>query len=202
VTDDTRFRELLAIGREDRFLECKQGVAWDSLKVKIARTALAMANLRDGGTIVVGVSQATDGTLRLEGISAADLDTYNPDDVQAFVNRFADPYVKLELNRRSLDGKSYVELTVYEFDEVPVVCRADFGSPGGNLRKGAFYVRSTRMPETTELQSQTEMREILQLAIDKGVRQFLRRAEEAGISIESQTRRAQQAAFKRQRGDL
>jgi hypothetical protein len=63
------------------------------------------------------------------------------------------------------------------FDEIPVVCRRN----GVGLRQGAVYTRSYRMPETCEVPSQTEMREIIEMATDKGVRRFLERSRRAGL---------------------
>lgn len=166
-----RLEELVALielGREDRSVEYKESLAWDDLKNKIAKTALGMANIRDGGTIAIGVSERS-GSPVPEGMPAEDVETYDEDDIRAYVNRFADPYVRLELHRVSRD-----EL---EFDQVPVVCKRD----GIGLRNGAIYTRSYRMPETCEVPSQTEMREIIDMATDKGVRRFLERSRAVGL---------------------
>ena len=44
-----------------------------------------------------------------------------------------------------------------------------------NLRKGAIFTRTRRHPETIEVPSQTEMREILELAVDKNMRKLTKR---------------------------
>ncbi len=62
-----RLEELIALidlGREDRSLEYKESQPWGELKNKIAKTALGMANVRDGGTIVVGVSERSGSSSR------------------------------------------------------------------------------------------------------------------------------------------
>jgi hypothetical protein len=58
---------------------------------------------------------------------------------------------------------------------------------GQILRQGACYVRSRHKLGTSEIPSEEEMRELLELAIDKGVMRFLARAEKAGLyrSIQS-----------------
>lgn len=168
---------LIGLGREDRSLECKESQPWDELKSKIAKTALGMANIRDGGTIIVGVSQRS-GSLVAQGMSQEHINTYDVDKVQSYVNRFADPYVRLEMYIVPRDSQSFVAIVVHEFDEIPVVCRRN----GVGLRQGAVYTRSYRMPETCEVPSQTEMREIIEIATDKGVRRFLERSHRAGLS--------------------
>ena len=168
---------LIDLGREDRSLEYTESRSWSDLKDKIAKTALGMVNIRDGGTIIIGVSQRS-GSLVSQGMTQEDVETYDTDDVQAYVNRFADPYVRLEVRVVTHDTKTFVAIVVYEFDEVPIVCKRS--STG--LRQGAIYTRSYRMPETCEVPSQTEMREIIEMATDKGVRRFLERSRRAGLS--------------------
>ena len=65
-----------------------------------------------------------------------------------------------------------------EFYEIPVLCKRAFDDV---LRDGACYVRTSRKPETSELPTQTEMRELLDLATEKGVRKYLERAQRMGI---------------------
>lgn len=167
---------LIDLGREDRSLEYKESRPWDDFKNQIAKTALGMANIRDGGTIIIGVSQRS-GNLVAEGMSRNDIDTYEVDDIQAYVNRFADPYVRLEMYIVPRNGQRFIVMVVHEFDEIPVVCRRN----GVGLRQGSVYTRSYRMPETCEVPSQTEMREIIEMATDKGVRRFLERSRRAGL---------------------
>ena len=99
------------------------------------------------------------------------------DNVQAYINRFADSYVRIEVYIVPRNSQKFIAIVVHEFDEVPVICRrSDVG-----LRQGAVYTRSYRMPETCEVPSQTEMREIIDMATDKGVRRFLEKSRRAGL---------------------
>jgi hypothetical protein len=71
-------------------------------------------------------------------------------------------------------------LTVSEFKEIPVICKRDGHA---RLRRGAIYTRTYRKPESAEIPSQTELREILDLAIEKKLRVFLRTASHVGITM-------------------
>ncbi len=51
------------------------------------------------------------------------------------------------------------------------------------LREGARYVRRRGKPETSEIPTQSEMRELLDLAIEKGVRRFIARARAVGLVL-------------------
>lgn len=181
---------LIDLGREDRSLEYKESRPWGDLKDKIAKTALGMSNVRDGGTIIIGVSQRS-GSLVPKGMPQDNIDTYDVDDVQAYVNRFADPYVRLEMYTVPRNDQKFIAIVVHEFDEVPVVCKKS----GVGLRQGSVYTRAYRMPETCEVPSQTEMREIIDMATDKGVRRFLERSRRAGLRTGETIQRADTEEF-------
>ena len=48
------------------------------------------------------------------------------------------------------------------------------------LRKGALHVRTRTVPETTEVAFSVEMREVLDMATEKALRNFVGIAERAG----------------------
>lgn len=169
---------LIELGREDRSLEYKESRPWNDLKDKIAKTALGMANIRDGGTIIKGVSERS-GRPVPEGMTESDLKTYDEDNVRAYVNSFADPYVRLEMYTVPRNGQEFITIVVHEFDEIPIICKKERSGVG--LRRGAVYTRSYRMPETCEVPSQTEMREIIDMATDKEVRHFVERLRKVGL---------------------
>ncbi|MDO8587499.1 MAG: ATP-binding protein [Armatimonadota bacterium] len=167
---------------EVRSVEVKSSVAWDEYKADIARAAMGMANTRDGGVILIGVVK--DGQrLKLDGITADHLESYDADNVQAFVNKYADPYVRLTVDfENSTEGKDYIVIVVHPFDEMPVVCKKNYGNV---LSESAIYTRSHRIPETCKVKSQTEMREILDMAVEKSVRRLVERLGRAGVRMEA-----------------
>jgi len=187
---------LIQLGREERFLEYKESAPWGSIKTKIIRTAMAMANCRDGGTVIIGVSQR-EGQFFPEGVSADHLDSYDPDEIQAAISRHADPYVRIELHRIETDRRIFLALVIHEFDEMPVVCKKD----GVDLREGAIYTRPYRMPESCEVRSQTEMREIMDLATEKAVKAFVRRMQAVGVRV-GETAESNAEKFDKQLGGL
>jgi len=52
-----RVEEELGLLRESRSIEYKRSAPWDELKWRTIKACLAMANLRDGGLILVGVAE-------------------------------------------------------------------------------------------------------------------------------------------------
>jgi len=170
--------KLILHGREERNLEYKGAsgpdpLAWgpDPVKAKIARAAMGMANI-GGGDNVIGMDEDKANSVWIPNGVPSDIDaSYKQDPVQQYVNRQADPYVKLWVYHVEHSGCRFVIIRVAGFDELPVVCTRPHQ---GHLRQGAIYTRSFGKHETVEIQSQSEMQELLDLAIERGVERRLR----------------------------
>jgi predicted HTH transcriptional regulator len=143
-----------------------------------------MANLPGGGVIIIGVNEGANHAIDAVGLNDADLLSWNFDDVAAGINASADPRVSFDLEVVPQEERRFVILTIQEFDNIPVLCSRDASNQAEViLRKGALYVRGHGKPETSEVASQTAMREVLDLAIDKGVRTFMARVYRANVLV-------------------
>ena len=173
--------ELIHHGREERYLEYKTSIDWNTteVKAKLTKTVLAMANIRDGGAIVIGVREEDEQYVP-EGMLAEHVASFTQDGVSAHVDEFADPFVELTVSQVAQDDKNFVLIQVKEFADLPVVCRRDGLQ---NLRCGAVYTRPRRMHETAEVRSQTEMREILDMALEKRLRAQHELLQQAGLTV-------------------
>lgn len=205
--NDSEFEELLALGYESRGVEYKPaGPRTDRfLFAKITRAALGMANRQDGGTIIIGI-ESVNNTTRPIGLSSGDLSTWSYDDVAASFAAYTDPSIAFNLEALSYKESQYVVLRIQEFEDIPVLCKQDYNKNSEVvLRKGACYVRSRHKPETSEIPTQEDMRDLLNLATDKGVRKFVSRAARAGLlhfaSGESTTQ-SDEDLYKKELGDL
>lgn len=181
---------------ETRHVEFKESNPWPKLKYKIAKNALAMANLTDGGILIVGVSERDDH-FNAEGMSEEDLSTYDGDQVQEFVNKYADPAVQLSGHKVTWEGKRFFAIVIREFSHAPVICKKNYER---ELRQGAMYTRATRKPETVVVPGQSEMREIIERATEKSLERLLRTMARTGISIEGLAAQGHEARFAAQRG--
>lgn len=193
---DAEFSTVLSLPHEQRGVEFKGPGPRSNkhLLALIARAAMGMANRRDGGLVVIGVDD-TPGGLVPVGLSDVELATWNHDDVAAGVNAYADPAVVFDTEVRRHDGKAYVVLRVHAFEDVPVLCKKEHRKdppPGARppgapvefvLKKGACYVRTRAKPETSEIPTQTEMRELLEFAAERRLRSFLAQAHAAGLTV-------------------
>lgn len=180
----SEFQELIQLGKEGRSLEFKGSTPWSvaEFKAKITKSILAFSNVRDGGRIILGAHEGDNDTFEFVGMEDADLQTWNYDEVKSFVSEYADPFVEFSLERVVLQEKTFIVITVSEFFELPVICKRD-GS--ARLRRGAIYTRTYRMPESAEVPTQTELREIIDLAMEKRLRVFLRTASHVGLASAS-----------------
>lgn len=175
--------EALASGYELRGLELKgPGPRTNpQLFVKVVRAALGMGNLRDGGHVVIGIDDANPAAL-LPGLTQADLDSWLAyDDVARKMAEYADPPLRFDIASRTLSSSASVAvIQVFEFADIPHLCAKDFP---GVLRNGALYVRPRKVPETSEVATSGEMRDVIHLATEKALRAYVETAQRAGIGL-------------------
>jgi predicted HTH transcriptional regulator len=159
-------------------IEFKGSASWNTLRCKIAKTAMAMANLRDGGILVVGVSEEN-GAWKTSGIEPGHLQSYDPDVILGFVNSYASPDIQLDIVRHQVDdGPTFLCIGVHEFDDLPIVCKK---SGDEKIEVGAVYIRSTNAPGTTRVTNAAQMRDLLSLAAERIARRLLETAHRVGL---------------------
>ena len=199
---DEEFAQIMGLSHEIRGLEFKgPGRSTDRrLFAQVVKAVLGMANRRDGGLVVIGVEDLGD-TLHPVGLDDAQLATWNYDDVADRIAIYADPSVSFDIEVREYNGPSYVVIHVEEFADVPVLCKRAYDDV---LRDGACYVRPRRKPETTDIPTYADMRDLLDLAIEKGVRRLLAQAQRVGLAVppEITVVATDQELFDEQLGDL
>lgn len=178
---DQEFAQLLALGHETRGVEFKGpgSLADRQLSAQVVKAVLGMCNRRDGGRVIVGVGDIG-GVLNPMGLSATDLSTWRYDDVADRFAAYADPSVSFELEIKEYNSNQFVVIGVEEFADIPVLCKRDYQ---GVLRSGACYVRSRRKPETSEIPTQADMRDLLDLATEKRLREQLALWERIGLRV-------------------
>src|SRR2546427_13163582 len=80
--------------QESQAVEFTESQGWPNLRWQIARASLAMGNLRDGGIIVIGISQRRK-KWSLSGVRKADVQTFDVDIINSQVNEYVSPHVHL-----------------------------------------------------------------------------------------------------------
>lgn len=171
----------LDLCQESQSVEFKESAPWDTLKSKVVKTSLAMANLRDGGVIVVGASERGN-TWDLSGIAPDDLETYDVDTVVDTVNSFGSPHVDLDIVTVAYrNGKTFLAIQAREFDKSPVVCKKA-GPTGSGIEAGHVFVRPPGVAQTRRVQHASDMELLLALAAEKRAREILEQAGRVGLT--------------------
>jgi len=118
---------------------------------------LAMANVIDGGRIVIGVE---DGAFTRTGLSPEQIATYKIDEMRDGIAPFADPRVVFRMEKvADLAGLQFVVIEVSPFEDVPVICKRD----GDDVKAGVVYFRSrTRRPESAAVANSSDMRDLVE----------------------------------------
>lgn len=162
------FLTLEGIG-EPRNTEFKNGNDWNSLKYQITRALLGLSNLEYGGKVIVGITDDVKVSDSLVGMTKVQSETYTKDNIEEFVNEYADPPLEIKLHvfpNNGEDEKYFVVINVLEFFELPTICKKD-GGINGKLQRNKVYIRPRKNTETSDNFSHHDMRELLELATEK-----------------------------------
>jgi hypothetical protein len=189
-----QFEEFLTLPHEIPAVEFKgPGNRRDNpLFGKVVRAAMGMANRRDGGFVIIGVADH-DGILSLVGLTDEQLATWRHDDIADGFAAHADPAISFDSAVYVSNGMRFVVLQIYEYTEIPIVCKQEYMDNSNSnitraprsqiLRKGACYIRRRYKAETLEISTAEDMRSLLEMAIEKGLRKFITQAQRAGLSL-------------------
>lgn len=159
-------------GKEERFLEYKAAMNWRNplTRISIAKAIMAMSNLKEGGVIVIGMRERQKNAWVPEGLDGEDMASFNQDDIATYVNDKVRPFAQFSLSRVNLDSMDFVILRVQEFDETPLIVTKQAVLNGKSvLTPGEIYYRSRRKNESAPVASEEDVRELVGLAIHKGV---------------------------------
>lgn len=183
MIDVAELEAMLASGYEDRAVEYKgAGLRTDrQYFAKVARAALSMGNRRDGGFVVIGIDDKDPASLG-PGLSDEQLASWTDyDHVARALAEYADPPLHFALATLTLSSDARVALIqVSEFSDIPHLCARAYEQ---DLRRGALYVRTRKLPETAEVASSVEMRDVLDLATQKALRAYVETAQRAGVRL-------------------
>jgi hypothetical protein len=204
-----QFSQLLSIGYELRGIEYKGPAPRSDNYIfsEVTKAAIGLSNTRGGGLVIIGVSDHN-GVLTPTGLTPADLQTWRYDDIAAGFAEYADPSISFDREIVDFEGKSFIILKIKEFSEIPILCKKSFSfnkdksNPTSKaediLRKGACYVRSWRKPETTEIPTLEDMRSLIEISVEKGVKKFISQTHAAGINISDMARLQSSEQFNKQ----
>ncbi|MFQ5862792.1 MAG: helix-turn-helix domain-containing protein [Candidatus Brocadiales bacterium] len=169
---DLIIKGILDAPSESRAVEFKPSIPWNDINhqqqlQEIVKSILGMSNIKDGGKIILGVKQNPDKTFEATGVRREHLETYDQEKIYQDVRNFGEPAPRLEIKSMKYSGKFFIVFLVQEFLYSPIICCRNGRNLGSEpLVRGALYIR-THAPGTKRVDNETEMREIINLAIDK-----------------------------------
>jgi len=126
------------------------------------RDMLAMSNVRDGGTIVIGVEEIDNKFVR-KGVSTDNIETYKVDIMKDQLLKYADPPIDFTVSfPTDSNGLHYVVIKVFPFKEMPTICKRTLDK---ELIETTIYYRNTnRRIESAAISNSTDLRDIIELA--------------------------------------
>jgi predicted HTH transcriptional regulator len=196
--DDGPLIQALNFGVETRSTDFKESQPFETLQWDLVRHVMAMANLREGGRIIIGVSER-DGQPSRDGILAEHEAGYDQDILYNLVNSYARPPVSLTLRIVPFEGKRYVYIAVEPFTETPVVCVKGSRKDGKvRLDPGDIVARSLDCIGTTRIVNAELMADILRIAAEKRAASIVALAQRLGFRLPD----ADAALFERERLDF
>jgi hypothetical protein len=159
---------------------------------KVVRAAMAMANRRGGGIVIIGVTETAAG-LSFDGLTAEQLATWKHEYVADGFNSYTSSHIEFDIIEHEHDSHMFIILDVHEFAIVPIMCtksyrdNTDKQKPERDrkvvLYENSFYVRTINKPESRQMQTSEEVRLLIETVIDKGVQSFVTLTKLAGIQI-------------------
>jgi hypothetical protein len=175
--------ELLGLKSEGKNLDYKEsmncGKATAEQKAAVVKDALAMANTQDGGKIIFGVR---DGDCEAIGLGNEEFQSFDATRFADFLNRYADPSFECTIQKFTIDGKNFVTIEVPEFNDVPIICKADANDANSRqiLRRGATYIRTNRAASEVVPDAEA-MRDLMNRAVVKRSDELLNMIERAEV---------------------
>lgn len=159
---------------------------------RVMRAAMALANRRGGGIIILGVSEQSTG-LSFDGLTPEQLYSWKHEVIADGFNSHTNAHIEFERQEYEHQGKTFLILDIHEFASIPIMCQKEYRDKSNPkipenqcpviLRAGAFYVRTPNKPESKEMLASEMVRTLFELVIDKGIQSFVTRTKLAGITV-------------------
>lgn len=154
-------------------IDAKCQMQWDGAAASagLAKDVAAFANSRDGGVIVIGKHEVSPGKFVCTGVTEEQAESFDTTKVATWINNYFSPPIRLVCHRQEYDGKTFIVITIAEFDDVPAICIKPFFSDPKNPKRSllierTIYVRNSNA-QSAPLTSVEELRSLIGLATRK-----------------------------------
>jgi len=124
-----------------------------------------MSNIRDGGKIILGIEKAgPDDNYVSQGMQSEHLKTYDQDLIFDVARNCGEPEPNFQVLNVSHKKKHFIVFVVQSFALAPIISTNSKYLKQAN--RSVFHIRTDK-PETKKVTSPSEMREIIDLAIER-----------------------------------
>lgn len=180
----------LEAGRETPSFEVKGPMIWHA--PSLAKDILALANVKDGGYIVIGVKDESFSRL---GVSLEVKKTYQEETMKDQMAAYADPHVSFSVDilTDATEGKDYIVIQVEPFKRIPVICQKD----SSGTSAGVIYYRTSRgRTQSSPISNAYDMEEVIMMALSRSKQHF------SDLGIEIEDTKSLEQKFLDELGDL
>lgn len=159
-------------------IDAKGPMEWDGQanSAALAKDIAAFCNSLDGGVIVIGKAEKAPGHFENTGLTTAEADSFETTRVANWINNRFSPSIRLVCYRQEHAGKTFVIITIQQFDDIPAFCVKSYDDPEDSrkhiLREGAIYVRNQNA-ESKPVGTVDEWRALIGLATKTRADEFL-----------------------------
>lgn len=152
--------ELLEGGIETPHIEYKTGCLGEI--DTFAKDILAIANIEDGGWIIIGMAENKGKGYKRVGVTEEQVKSFNYDIMRDKFASFASPHVQFSLSfPQDKNGLQFVVIRIDEFSEVPVICIKS--SQSAETKAPTIYYRNTvRRVESGPISNYHDLRNLLE----------------------------------------
>ena len=164
---------ILESPNESKSIEFKPSIPWpenidgiqQNNKVQeIIKSILGMSNNRDGGKIILGVEKDNSDRYILKGMEKDHLNTFDQDLIFEHVRNFGEPEPQFQVLNIEYNSMNFIVFAIQSFTYAPVICKNKRNL--SQLENAVIYIRTDK-PETKKVTEPWEMKELLDLAIEK-----------------------------------
>lgn len=195
-----RWPDVVEYLAETASVEYKSPAPWGSIKQKIMRTAIAMANTRDGGYIVIGVA-GKDGAYVPKGLGRISNTYLRFAELETQISQCATPSLQVEVRIQTFDNKKFAVVAVKGLTDLPHMATRDCVPKKQGIVKGRVYVR-TDIPSTEECLMKWQWIELMRIAEEVMGRNYIRKLGVAGCGMQfGKSHPSSRDQFQRERGE-
>jgi len=168
---------------------------------KLIRAIFAMSNTRNGGYIVIGITEDQNHIPSFVGLKDDHISVFKNklEDLKSKVESFSSSPVNYEIGLGKYKGNFFIVISVTEFTLNPLICRRNGEHQDRILEEGAIYIRTLKdKPSSIKLTNPTDIQDFLERSVDKQISNLHKR----GWKHDTENLKGNKSSFEKERGNF